>query len=32
MVRPRSAMLALAQAMQAEVLALQREPGVQMPA
>ena len=32
MVRPRSAMLALAEAMQTEVLALQRELGVQAPA
>ena len=32
MVRPRSAMLALAEAMQAEVLAVQRELGAQAPA
>jgi SnoaL-like domain len=32
MVRPRSAMLALAEAMQAEVLAAQAEPGAQAPA
>jgi hypothetical protein len=32
MVRPRSAMLALAEAMQAEVLALERQTGVEAPA
>jgi len=32
MVRPRSALLALAEAMQAEVLAVQRELGVESPA